>query len=1025
MIRILILYSMCNLLSMNDMLSCEILGVYKLKKTFITTYSRGNAKNTKGEELYFVVTKAPENDFANVYFCGIYNSKAPLYKKQSTIQDSINFQSFRAISKCSHIMKDNKLLKNNEIHEYCPINKFFENRDTANPFMSLSLNDNNIVSSNNMYTVKMITSIEKTNWSDRYVNNLSFFVQKILTSELPKVHIGGELRVFSNKAFDSWNTNDGNLWNSFIIQNLPISNALRSIVPNHELSTKYYTGSYTGTGYKEGYDTLFKWNLDKCILIEDAIFGRNSGLLIDLYSREQGTYTEDEFMKLKHLINQKKMEYKHIDTLIQHAKQLVINEDKIDTTLINFQNMLSNTIAMKKKVQDFKSDIFNTFLSSPLLITSFDEKPKIDDTLSLFISVRNKIRKENSTTTYASMIDSNFYAFYYRGILDYDERNSNYEYTESKIFPVKNLLDTLKLLKQKNILLLDDIPFKVDKSTEQIRAHIKYYHQNFKKLYNTVKTNVFSDNNLNIYLTKFDSLLLDLDSKCEVPKFVSYSNYSIKKPFNSLEAYRLHKFILRKYESSLPHYWGEGSFELNEMEKIKKEGYYEYNCRINYSPYQEIAPMLLAYTKEFSKQSTTMNYELIFDNNLGKLGYVLGLDSNQFKLDILHYFKECEFDGPTLNYFDETKNIAFSWGFENTKTKDSIALIIATIDSLLNNNISDISKQIDNLKIKNSGIDHKIQINMLEYKPYCAFVNYYQLQKPDIVLDELSKKNVELTPQKIDSIYQHYRNEDKRLKDLEKKSIFTIFRDDKTVRTSPVLDFSDKRLQLVRSFIIDSINTLKKINNASYLDEIYYTYLPNDMVKKMILDSLSLLHKRLDKNIKRFIYNEEYQDLVLPRPPNLDFLNEDSLYASILRLRSKYFKIFDEYALNFVSIDTVSKNLITNIPRVPLTHNICDVATLYNKSKGFGSEWNLKSDSLIVTTLSWWLKNNRNYGQMERGFSYGGSYRSQDMRYDIDRDEWIIQSKDSYCEREDRQIYMLFKLNDSDFKLTSLFIDSQ
>ena len=460
------------------------------------------------------------------------------------------------------------------------------------------------------------------------------------------------------------------------------------------------------------------------------------------------------------------------------------------------------------------------------------------------------------------------------------------------------------------------------------------------------------------------------------------------------------------------------------MEKIKKEGYYEYISRY-YSPYQEIAPMLLAYTKEFSKQSPTFNRELIFDNNLGKLGYVLGLDSNQFKLDILHYFKECEFDGPTLNFFDETKNIAFSWGFENTKTKDSIAILIATIDSLLNTNISDISKQIDNLKIKNSGVDHKIQINMLEYQPYCAFINYYPLQKPDIVIDELSKNNVELTPQKIDSVYQHYRKEETRLKELTKNSIFTIFRDGKTVKTSPFLDSSDIRVKLIRSFIIDSISILKNIKNSSYLDEIYYTYLPNDMVKKMIIDSLSLLHKKLDKNIKRFIYIEEYKDLVLPRPTNLDFMNEDSLYANILRLRSMYFKIFDDYALNFVPIDTVSKNLITNIPRVPLTHNICDVATLYNKSKGFGSEWNTQSDSLIVTSLSWWLNNNRNYGQMERGFSLGGVYRSQDMRYDIDRDQWIIQSKDSYCEREDRQIYMLFKLNDSDFKLTSLFIDSQ
>ena len=1015
MIRILILFSMCNLLSMNDMLSCEIFGVFKLKKTFITTYSRGNAKNTREEELYFVVTKALENDFANVYACGIFNSKAPLYKKQAPIHDSINFQSFRAFSQCSHIMKENKLLKNNEIHDNCPVNKFFENRDTLNPFMSLSLNDNHIVSSNNSYTLKMVTSIEKTNWSDKYVNNLSLFVQRILKSELPKVQMRGGDFYTNPNIFDDYSRTDEVL-NSFINQNLPIGGALRGIRPDFQLTTKYLEGR---NRFIKGYDTLFKWNLDKCILIEDAILGRYSGLLVDLYSREKGTYTEVEFAKLKHIINKNKMKYKSIDTLIQLAKQIVINEDKIDTTLINFQNMLSNTIAVKKKVQDFKSDIFNTFLSSPLLITSFDEKPKVDDTLSLFISVRNKIRKEYSTTTYASMIDSNFYAFYYRGILDYDERNSNYEYTESKIIPVKNLLDTLKLMKQKYILLLDDIPSKVDKSTEQIRAHIKYYHQNFKKLYNTVKTNVYFDNNINIYLTKFDSLLLDLESKCEVPKFVSYSNYSIKKPFNSLEAYRLHKFILNRYENSLPSYWG-GSFELNEMEKIKNEGYYEYKCRINYSPYQEIAPMLLAYNKEFSKQSPTLNRELIFENNLGKLGYILGLDSNQFKLDILHYFKECEFNGPTLNFFDETNNIAFSWGFENTKTKDSIALLIAKIDSLLNNNISDISKQIDYLKIKNSGVDHKIQINMLEYKPYCAFVNYYQLQKPDIVLDELSKQNVELSPQKIDSIYQHYRKEDNRLKELEKKSIFTVFRDDKTVRTSPVLDLSDKRLQLIRSFIIDSINTLKKIKNANYLDEIYYTYLPNDIVKKMILDSLRLLYKKLDSNINRFIYPMDFsQDLSLPRPSELDFMSEDSLYANILRIRSKYFKIFDEYALNFISIDTVSKNLITNIPRVPLTNNICDVATLYNKSKGFGSEWNLKSDSLIVESLGRWLKYNRYYGQG----NLSGGYRSEDMRYDVDRNQWIVQFKDVFCERERKFIYMLFKLNDIDFDLTSLFID--
>jgi hypothetical protein len=288
-----------------------------------------------------------------------------------------------------------------------------------------------------------------------------------------------------------------------------------------------------------------------------------------------------------------------------------------------------------------------------------------------------------------------------------------------------------------------------------------------------------------------------------------------------------------------------------------------------------------------------------------------------------------------------------------------------------------------------SGVDDKVIVNLLNYLPYRTLVNYTKPSTPDWIVDSLSILNIDLPPSVVDSIYNSFKKEKYRLKQIENSSTFTIFRNGSTLETEQPIGSQEKLL--LQQYITDSISSLKKNSpTPEYYDRIYNA-----------LNTPSILISRLKDSIKS-IYSEMCDDyLVLKsmdagwrlqtkwqRMKKLIDLDSIKEYSSSIKL--DYYNILSRYANNYLPLEEVSTNINTNIPRIN-AQDICSIPIEYDQSKGFTPLWNSNSNNLILESIRYILFVNRTFDT-----DYNGNYFHQsDLVYDIESNQWIVEGSNT------------------------------
>jgi hypothetical protein len=691
------------------------------------------------------------------------------------------------------------------------------------------------------------------------------------------------------------------------------------------------------------------------------------------------------------------------------------------------------------KIANFKKDIFSKYISTSLLITPQQDNPNLITDVPHFISVRNLIRPESGPSTYASMLDSNLLAIYPNKSYVGDKKDyklvdsmTSKEYTESNIIPTNNLIAAVKKSKNKNVELLKHFPNVTDKNLEQISSYLKYLIVDLKNKSSSLEivNNIPSSFSSNI---RYFLLLLDsLQNKTEYPSYVELSNYSIKKPFNSYYSNLLHRYI-NSFIYSCTYKGNRYPFEIEVVSRLFPKVESEYlrstiqfkedldNLHKVFYPFQDNFPKLIAYSSEFDRTQSNI---ILNEPYFGKLANAYRLDSNKFKSDLKFYFDSCSVNGPTIDFFQESKYRAFYWGDNHQSLVDSTIGIVVLLENEARNIISGIKKKIDSLRRVASGVDNKIKLNMLEYEPYRKSVDYYIPIKPDKILEEMSNNFVELTPERIDSVYSSSKKEEVRLRDINSNSVFTVFRDGKSLKTLPYLEAQDKRLALIKNYLSDSLLILKQKGiNSDHLDDIHNLLYPKEILKKSIRDSIYSIYIELFNEIK---YLDYFQWGISGSIKHRDIYIDDTLFYTINQLRSKYFKKFDNYATYHTSLDSVSKSIATNIPDIR-ANSICEIVKDYEQSKGYGTIWNTKSNLLLIDALRYLLFTNRLIDQ--RG-NYGGKYYpSTPLKYDTEEGQWIIDKPNSdevywflvpSCLQ---RTFMGFKLSNNLFHMNSLYFN--
>lgn len=999
----------------NVIQSCEVIGVFNLKHTasYVNARTKTKNTNTQTDNLTYVMTRNVVSGVANIYAIELIDDKAPLYNKKSNTQDYAKFKTFKVISQCTHNTVNDQFQKTMGRHDNCPVDIYYYGirsyksiRDTTNIYMSYFVNNNVTFKDNYQNQTTINTSIQKVSWSDKYVKSVTELVDLVQRTDLPsrKVGIDGYSSTPSRISLD-----DGYVWGTFIKQQLPVSDALRT--KNYPYDIQKTKQIYVGEsfrGYKEDYNTLFTWDIqDYCVLLHDAIYGLNTGLLIDLYSQQRGTFTESEFVRLKQLMVENKLKYNYADTLIQKYQSIVIKESNTDSLITKYEEDISTINEMLSKISDFKKNIFFKYVSTSLLITPQQDNLNLLTSTPHFISVRNLIRQESGASTYASMMDSNLLAIYPKksdvgGERDYKLADSmtSKEYTESNIIPTSNLIAAVKKSKNKNVELLKHFPNVTDKSFEQIKSYLKFFIVDFKIKASSVEVinNIPSgfSSNMRYYLLLLDSL----QNKSNYPSYVEFSNYSIKKPFNSYYSNLLHRYI-NSFLYSCGYNENRSPFEIEVVSRlfIKNEpGSYLKsliqfkegldNLHKVFYPYKDNMPRLIAYSSEFDRTQSNI---ILNEPYFGKLAHAYRLDSNKFKSDLKFYFDSCSVNGPTIDFFQENKYAAFYWGDDHQSLVDSMIGIAILLENEARNTIAGIKKKIDNLKRIASGVDNKIKLNMLEYELYRKSINYYIPLKPDKILEEMSNNLVALTPERIDSVYASSKKEEVRLRDINSNSVFTVFRDGKSLKTLPYLEAQDKRLAVIKNYLSDSLLILKQRGiNSDYLDDIHDLLYPKEILKKSIRDSIYSIYIELFNELKYldYLHNDGISSSIKHR----DIYIDDTLFYTINQLRSKYFKKLDSYAKYFIPLDSVPNSIKTNIPDIS-TNSICEIVKDYEQSKGYGTIWNTKSHSLLLDALRYLFFINRSIDQ--RG-NYGGIYYpSGPLKYDTEEGQWIIDKPNS------------------------------
>ena len=1029
--------------------SCEVVGVFNLKHTTTSSYANARTKtkntNTQTDNLTYVMTRDVVSGVANIYAIELIDEKAPLYKKKSNIQEYEKFKTFKVLSHCTHNTVNDQLQKTLGRHDNCPVDIYYYGvrsyksiRDTTNIFMSYFVNNNVTFKDNYQIQTTINTSIQKVSWSDKYVKSLTDLVDIVQKTDLPSRKVG----------LDNWSStpmrislDDGYVWGTFIKQQLPVSDALRPKNYPYDIQKTKQVYESGFIQYKEDYNTLFTWDIqDFCVVLHDAIYGLNSGLLIDLYSQQRGTYTESEFARLKQLMVENKSRYNYVDTLIQKYKSIIINGSKTDTLITKYEEDIKKINEVLSKIADFKKDIFSKYISNLLLITPHQDNTNLITNVPHFISVRNLIRPESGPSTYASMIDSNLLAIYPKKSYVGDKKEykildgmTSNEYTESNTIPTNNLIDAVKKYKNNNVELLKHFPNVTDKSIEQIKSYMKYFIVDFKSKasFMEVVNNIPSGSSSNI---RYFLLLLDsLQKKAEYPSYVEFSNYSIKKPFNSFYSNLLHRYI-NSFIYSSSYKDNRHPFEIEVVSRLfpktEPESYYRSSIQFTedldnlhkvFYPYQDIFPKLIAYSSEFDRNQSNI---ILNEPYFGKLAIAYRLDSNKFKSDLKYYFDSCSVKGPTIDFFEEKKYTAFYWGDNHQTLVDTLKKTITFLENDGIITITLLKNKIDSLKRVASGIDNKIKLNMLEYEPYRKYVDYYIPIKPDKILEEMSNNHVELTPERIDSVYASSKREEVRLKDISSNSVFTVFRDGKSLKTLPYLEAQDKRIVLVKNYLSDSLLVLKQTGiNSDHLDDIHDILYPKEALKKSLRDSINSIYIELYNEIKSLNYFHYDNSIIIK---HRDILLDDTLFYAINQLKSKYFKKLDSYANYFTSLDSVSRLITTNIPDIS-ANSICEIVKDYEQSKGYGTIWNTKSNLLLIDALRYLLFTNRLINQ--RG-QYGGKYYpSTPLKYDTEEGQWIVDKPNSDEEYWFlgpsclQRTFMGFKLSNNLFHMNSLYFN--
>jgi hypothetical protein len=405
------------------------------------------------------------------------------------------------------------------------------------------------------------------------------------------------------------------------------------------------------------------------------------------------------------------------------------------------------------------------------------------------------------------------------------------------------------------------------------------------------------------------------------------------------------------------------------------------------SNYQQILPMILTYTAEFDKEKTNMSNIPV--TLWKKLADAFELNSDTLISDIDRYFTDCRVNGPTVDFFDEVKYSGLYWGDNFNLISDSLNKVLNKLDLMSKSELVNLQTKRDSVIRYQSGVDDKVIVNLLNYLPYRTLVNYTKPSTPDWIVDSLSILNIDLPPSVVDSIYNSFKKEKYRLKQIENSSTFTIFRNGSTLETEQPIGSQEKLL--LQQYITDSISSLKKNSpTPEYYDRIYNA-----------LNTPSILISRLKDSIKS-IYSEMCDDyLVLKsmdagwrlqtkwqRMKKLIDLDSIKEYSSSIKL--DYYNILSRYANNYLPLEEVSTNINTNIPRIN-AQDICSIPIEYDQSKGFTPLWNSNSNNLILESIRYILFVNRTFDT-----DYNGNYFHQsDLVYDIESNQWIVEGSNT------------------------------
>ena len=1055
--KILILCFILSCITVAESMSqnCEIIGVFNLKSdiSYSTNYNIKNRKvntSTNSTERHFVVLNNSGSGLATIYNIEIVTDKAPLYTKRANALEYQSIKTLKILNQCTHLINNNNIQKTQDRHQHCPVDLYFYGingyvpiRDTSNPFMSLNTNDNITVNNiqhnqpgNSHIRVTASNKITKVSWSDNYIKSVYGILEFILKSELPVVKSPLE-----NDIYISWGINSDksdqkyteDLWGRYKKELLPTNPSIRTILLPVRSLERFESSTSLLEFYKKGIrDSIgFKYDLsNQCFLLHDAIYGLNAGLIIDLYSKQSGIFTRDEFSVINDIRNTKYTRYNYMDSLINRYNKLSKSVEKKDTTVDYINKQILKLDSIRDNLNQHQSSLLTEYLRNPIYLLENSSDTQVDS--SIFISIRNNKRNETDGSTYLSMIDSNIYNFKYRHDrirtnnstssskgwnatrLIYSEENLDFEeyqtqdvnikkeYIESRSIPKENLIYDLESRGYKKVIIIDTLLRMTNKKASQVKNYLKYYKKNIEKL-KDLNSLIVSDSSTFINsLNALNGIIQIIEDKLDYPRFVTYSNFSIKYPMNSTFANRYHRSLLQWFKGVSKgfltnEYDEDDSTILNSWFKVN------YSPRIRFANYQQSLPMMISYIAEFNKDSSDLYWmnQSLWSN----LADVFGLDRKRFVSDLEKYFSQCKEKGPTIDFYSEDKHIAFYWGDNYKLITDSLQSVFTSLNQNISTSINELKKKRDNIKKELSGVDKKVTVNMINYPPYRAYANYYQLVDPEVTVDSLIKLNIDLPPAKIDSIYNTHKKDVLRLKQIEKNSTYTLYRNDTVIETIPSLlsigadniDYSRSQIQkLLKQYIIDSIESLKSYSvNPQVLDQVFKIYNPPSIYLSKLRDSIKSLYNELlkdylsitymnDTNRYNFLFENEYFN-----SKGLSDIDSIDLYSAWLK--KEYYKSISNYGRNYVPLEDLISSINTNIPRIDLP-DLCSVISEYEITKGNSSAWNSNSQNLLLESMRYLFFINRS---TNKGRYYGSYHHSGSLLYDIDGNQWISESSNT------------------------------